>query len=164
MYILKRGTRRDKFRQWALPDRVFFAAGACHILAHAFLERYSDPSFQAVWIRPKFAFAGNHIFVSNGDLSFDYHGYTVETRLIEHFCRRARRFMPGWDADIIAVSVSLVSFEQARTIGLFIREPGQFLHNPIPRAHKFLGRFPAPPLRLGGGGFNAAAAGRFGVT
>jgi hypothetical protein len=28
------GAKRDPEKQWALPDRVFFAAGACHILAH----------------------------------------------------------------------------------------------------------------------------------
>jgi hypothetical protein len=26
--------------RWALPDRVFFACGACHILAYAFLQRW----------------------------------------------------------------------------------------------------------------------------
>jgi hypothetical protein len=31
-----------------LFDRVFFACGACHILAWAVLERYPDAGFRAV--------------------------------------------------------------------------------------------------------------------
>jgi hypothetical protein len=38
--------------RWALPDRVFFACGACHILAYAFLQRWGQPEMQAVWIKP----------------------------------------------------------------------------------------------------------------
>jgi hypothetical protein len=34
--------------RWALPDRVFFACGACHILAHAFLERWGAARMQPV--------------------------------------------------------------------------------------------------------------------
>jgi hypothetical protein len=34
------GAKRDPAKRWAFPDRVFFAAGACHMLAYAFLERY----------------------------------------------------------------------------------------------------------------------------
>ncbi|WP_246878893.1 hypothetical protein [Thalassospira sp. ER-Se-21-Dark] len=32
--------KNDPVMRWNLPDRVFFACGACHILAHAFLKRY----------------------------------------------------------------------------------------------------------------------------
>jgi hypothetical protein len=39
MYVLKPGIKADLPRQWALPDRVFFGPGACHILAGVFLDR-----------------------------------------------------------------------------------------------------------------------------
>jgi hypothetical protein len=58
-------------KRWALPDRVFFACGACHILAFAFLERYGRPEMKATWIRPTPGMIGNHIFVAFGDRVFD---------------------------------------------------------------------------------------------
>ena len=39
----------------------------------------------------------------------------------------------------------LVSEARSRTYdGLWLREPGQFLHNALPRAEAYLARFPAP--------------------
>jgi hypothetical protein len=63
--------------RWALPDRVFFACGACHILAYAFLQRWGGPSMQAVWIKPAPGHIGNHVFINGGEWVFDYHGYSV---------------------------------------------------------------------------------------
>src|SRR5713226_1148799 len=31
MYIIDKSVKNDPVRRWALPDRVFFACGACHI-------------------------------------------------------------------------------------------------------------------------------------
>jgi len=45
MYLLKPGVKGNPVRRWNLPDRVFFACGACHILAHAFLERFASTGF-----------------------------------------------------------------------------------------------------------------------
>jgi len=40
----------------------------------------------------------------------------------------------------------LVSEAKSRTVdGLWLAEPGQFLHDPVPRARRYLDRFPAPP-------------------
>jgi hypothetical protein len=50
--------------RWALPERIFFACGACHILAYAFLEQYGSPDMKALWLRPEPGFTGNHIFIS----------------------------------------------------------------------------------------------------
>jgi len=77
-------------------------------------------------------------FVTNGDP--DYHGYVPSVRLIEH-TRRAQRLVPGWEADVVPVTVSLVNREGARAIGMDIRAPGQFLHDALPRAHRYLDRF-----------------------
>lgn len=44
-------TKRDPVKRWAVPDRVFFACGSCHILAHAFLERYGRPEHVVTWIK-----------------------------------------------------------------------------------------------------------------
>jgi hypothetical protein len=35
--------KSDQAMGWALPDRVFFACGACHILAYAFSRTIWQP-------------------------------------------------------------------------------------------------------------------------
>ena len=141
MYLLRPGIKEDPVRRWNLPNRVFFAAGACHILAHAFLERFPSSGFAPVWVRPREGFTGNHVFVTDGDLAFDYHGYVPHDRLVAHFTKRARRVFPEWAADLVPVTVNLANREEAKTIGMDIREPAQFLHDAMPRARRYLERF-----------------------
>jgi hypothetical protein len=133
--------------RWSLPDRVFFAAGACHILAYAFLERHFCFGAKALWLRPE-AGIGNHVFVACGDWAFDYHGYALLDRFLSHSRRRAQRLWPGWHAQLVELPREvLVSEAKSKTYGgLWLREPGQFLHNALPRARAFLNRFPAPDL------------------
>lgn len=137
--------KRDPVRRWALPDRVFFAAGACHILAYAFLERYPNLRFRAVWVRPDEGFTGNHIVAVHGDRAFDYHGYSCWPHLLAHLQAKAGRWWPGWDCTLVDLPQDvLVSEAKSLTYdGLHLREPGQFLHNAMPRARQFLERFPA---------------------
>ncbi len=136
--------------RWALPDRVFFACGACHILTYAVLERYGTPDMTALWFRPDAGFTGNHIVVATDNWVFDYHGYSDRDRFFAHTYKRARQWWPGWRASLVELPHDvLVSEAKSRTYqGLWLREPGQFLHNAIPRAHAFLERFPAPPHYL----------------
>ena len=131
--------------RWALPDRVFFACGACHILAHAFLERYH--SGRAMWLKPAPGFTGNHVFIDGGPWVFDYHGYAGRERFLAHTYGKARRWWPGWQASFIELSPEvLISEEKSRTYdGLWLREPRQFLHDALPRARTYLNRFPSPP-------------------
>ena len=111
------GSKRDPVKQWALPDKVFFAAGACHILAYAFLEAYPQSGFQPLWIRPIPGHTGNHIVVVRGDVVFDYHGYSNWPAHWAHTKRRANQFWAGWDADIVAVHrEALVSNAEARRV------------------------------------------------
>ena len=140
------GSKRDPVKQWALPDRVFFAAGACHILAHAFLEAYPDRGFRPVWIRPVGTHTGNHIIILRGDVVFDYHGYSDWRAYWAHTTRRANQWWPGWDADLQALRRdALVSNSQAREYaGLRMKEPSHFLFDPRPRARSYLKRFPPP--------------------
>src|SRR5262245_49011437 len=91
------GAKTDAARQWSLPDRVFFACGACHILAHAFLETYRTAGFGAVWIRPVEGHTGNHIVVVRDSTVFDYHGYFDWRAYLAHARRRANQWWPGWD-------------------------------------------------------------------
>jgi hypothetical protein len=65
MYRLRTNIpKRHLERRWALPERVFFACGACHILAYAFLERYASAETKAVWLKPAPGFTGNHVFIT----------------------------------------------------------------------------------------------------
>jgi hypothetical protein len=139
--------KSDPEKRWALPDRVFFACGACHILAHAFIERYRPAAAKAVWVKPRPGFYGNHIFVQTPAWAFDYHGYSDPQALLDHFWTRARHWLPGWDGTLVEVSPDvLVSEAKSRTYdGLWLREPGQFLYDALPRARAYLDRFPAPP-------------------
>ncbi|WGF90866.1 hypothetical protein [Marinivivus vitaminiproducens] len=140
-------SKSDPVMRWALPDRVFFACGACHILAHAFLERYGDPNASVRWIKPVTGFTGSHIYVSGDSWVFDYHGYSETKQYLSHTWKVARRRWPGWDAEIVDLPRQvLVSEAQSRTFpGLWLREPKQFLHDAHPRAVRYLERFPPPP-------------------
>ena len=133
--------------RWALPDRVFFACGACHILAYAFLQRWGRPGMQAVWIKPVSGHWGNHVFIDGGDWAFDYHGYAAKARFLAHTWRRAGQLWPGWDGALVPVPRDvLISEQKSRSYdGLRLREPRQFLHDATPRANAYLDRFQAPP-------------------
>ncbi|MCJ2071121.1 hypothetical protein MKK75_20390 [Methylobacterium sp. J-030] len=141
------GAKRDLLKRWNLPDRVFFACGACYILAHAFLERYGRPDMTVLWFKPAPGFTGNHIVVATEAWVFDYHGYSARERYIAHSFARARHWWPGWEAELIALPPDvLVSEERSRChAGLWLREPGQFLHDALPRARRYRDRFGPPP-------------------
>ena len=150
MYRLRtRGAKRDPEKQWALPDRVFFACGACQVLAYAFLERYGSADMTALWLRPEPGFTGNHIVVATKTWVFDYHGYSERMRFIAHTYERAQLWWPGWRATLVGLprGVLVSEAESRRYDGLWLREPGQFLHDAMPRARAFLDRFQPPCLR-----------------
>ena len=142
------GAKRDPVKRWSLPDRVFFACGACHILAHAFLERYGTPEMEILWFKPALGFTGSHIVVATEAWVFDYHGYCERERYMAHTVARARRQWPGWRAELIALAPDvLISEERSRRYeGLWLREPGQFLHDALPRTRRYLDRFGPPPV------------------
>ncbi len=149
MYVITAEKKNDPVLRWQLPDRAFFAAGACHILAYAFLERYPDYGYRPVWIKPAMGHAGNHIVVARNDEAFDYHGHCRFSVLLCHMRRKAHRWWPGWSCDLLELSQEvLVSEEKSRRIpGLWLREPKQYLHDALPRAHAFLNLFSAPVRR-----------------
>jgi hypothetical protein len=143
MFFPKIDVKNDPMRRWHRPDRHFFANGACQVLAFAFLARYPELEFHARWIKPAAGFTGNHIYVTDGINTFDYHGITTEQRLLAFGFERARRLFPGWDAALVDLPTEvLVSEHRSRQIeGLWLREPGQFLQDALPRAHRFRDRF-----------------------
>jgi hypothetical protein len=101
IYRIDEAKKRDAKLRWALPDRVFFACGACHILAFAFLERYGSSALKATWIKPASGFTGNHIFIAANDWVFDYHGDSYREHFFTHTYRKAGRWWPGWQATLV---------------------------------------------------------------
>ena len=148
MYRPKRNVKRIPELQWAHPDRIFFACGACHILAYAFLERFPAAGFRAIWMKPAEGFSGNHVVATDGRLAFDFHGYSRWDELLSHAARKNSRWMPGWDYSLVELPPDvLISEAKSRTYdGLWLRGPEQFLHDALPRARAFLDRFAAQPL------------------
>lgn len=137
-------SKRDPVARWALTDRVFFACGACHVLAYAFLERHPNLDAQTIWIKPSEGYWGNHIFVEFGGQVFDYHGYSTRDMFLEHEFKRARHYYgTGWDATLVSLPQGvLVSELKSKTYdGLWLQEPQDFLHDALPRAHAYLDRF-----------------------
>jgi hypothetical protein len=150
--------KRDPVRSWYRSDRSFFAAGACHILAGAFLETYPNTGFNPQLISPHPGLPGSHVFVSNGEIVFDYHGISKHHDFLSHYFTKIRRFFPRWQGEIIRLKESPISESFCRTYNH--RLPSQYLHNPLPRAFSFLAHFPSalifpkeldghrPPLQL----------------
>ena len=139
--------KRDPAMRWALPDRAFFACGACHVLAAAHLERFGAGTAQALALVPAPGFTGSHVVVAGEGWIFDYHGYAERDGYLAHTFAKARRWWPGWDAALVPVPFeALVSEAESRKIpGLRLRAPDQFLHDALPRARAYLDRFAHPP-------------------
>ena len=140
----------DPVLRWALPDRVFFACGACHILAAAHLDRFDLAGAEALAILPTPGFTGSHVVVAGEDWVFDYHGYSGRAGYFAHAFAKARRWWPGWDAAVMPIRRAALTSEAAsrEVPGLWLREPDQFLHDAMPRARGFLDRFAHPPAPI----------------
>ena len=138
MFRLRAGIKNDPERRWALPDRIFFGHGACHILAGIYLSRPPLPGFRAERIIPSNAFAGNHIYVTNGDIAFDHHGYCALERLLAHHRRCWSTRIEGWDCTVETVDFDLLSTAELNARKM--RGPDQHLLDPRPRAQRFIDR------------------------
>jgi hypothetical protein len=136
MYVLKPGIKADPHRRWSLPDRVFFGHGACHILAGVFLDQPPLPGFYSERVVPTEGFPGNHVYVTNGVVAFDYHGYSRRERLLEHHKRVWSSQYDGWLGAIERVDFELLSTTDLNARKM--RGPDQYLHDPIPRARRFI--------------------------
>jgi len=123
--------KRDLEWSWKRGDRAFFAAGACHILAHVFLERHP-------WMfLPSAGFRGGHIFAANERVAFDYHGFSDREAYETHYWRKIRHFFPGWQG-------KLIRLDDFMTPSFFSefnhRAPDQYFMNPLPRTAAFIDR------------------------
>jgi hypothetical protein len=134
--------KRDLLRSWNRPDRPFFASGACHILAAAFVEAYPGAGYRPIQIRPDAGHRGGHVIVSNGQTVFDYHGFSDYEIFLAHYFSKVRRFIPGWQGTIVPLMESPSGSIFCQREGC--RMPHQFPCDPWPRAFSFLKRFSFP--------------------
>lgn len=140
------GTKQDPVRRWALPDRAFFAHGACHILAGVYLTDPPRGGFRAERIVPNGPFPGNHVYLTDGTVCFDYRGYTRRDQLLAWYAKAQARITPGWSGTIEAVRFDLL--DTAALNARRMRGPDQYLHNPVPRARAFIAARARPPRSL----------------
>lgn len=134
MFKPKEHFKWDPEKQWALPDRIFFGFGACHILAGVFLEKAEG--WYGEWITPCEGLSGTHIYATNGLFTFDFHGYSMRERFLARYWRGQRNSQSGWDGVIERVDFSLLDTSELNRRQH--RGPEQYLDNPIPRARKFI--------------------------
>ena len=139
MYRMKPGTKKNPEFRWALPDRIFFGNGACHILAGVYLDRAPLEGFYAERIIPGDGFAGNHIYVTNGLVAFDHHGYSIRNRLVRYHTNNwAGEYPEGWHCNLERVSFDLLSTPELNARKML--GPDQYLDDPIQRARNYLAR------------------------
>lgn len=138
MYWLNDHKKRDPLLRWALPDRIFFGRGACHILAGAYLDAPPLAGFHAERIIPTEEYAGNHIYVTNGIVAFDFHGYSTRDRLLAQHRRGWSRRYPGWTCEVIPVDFDLLDTAELNSRKML--GPDQYLNNVLERARRYLGR------------------------
>ena len=134
--------KADLAGSWARPDEDFFAAGACHILAGAFLETYPHAGFHALMLQPVEGFRGGHVVVANGSRVFDCRGWHEREDFLLLYTENCRALYPGWSCTLTVIPDPLGwDFCRAHTH----RHPSQFFRDPLPRAKAFLRTYPAPP-------------------
>ncbi len=123
------------------PDVAFFSAGACQILAFAFLETYPRAGFRPRFIYPTPGFDGSHVYVSDGQMAFDAQGYVSEVGLLR---RHHAAYAPYWQGGVEDITVPLAEFCAANDHAA----PCYFPPGAWERALVYLRRFPAPQSAL----------------
>ncbi|MEU6579622.1 hypothetical protein [Nocardia sp. NPDC046763] len=124
--------RFDQELAWHLDDQWFFAAGACHILAYAFLAIHPDV-FTPKGLWPANSRDPSHVYVSDGTWAFDHCGWTLEHELLTV----SRAAEPA--ADYQARPITLEFDELCARH--WHRTRAEYPHDPWSRAHTYIARF-----------------------
>ena len=130
--------KADLKGSWECNDRAFFAAGACHVLAHEFLRTEAGRGFRPIMILPDPGFRGSHVFASNGATVFDYHGFSAHGPYVDHYVRKIARFFPDWRGQFIDITDTF--WTDAWFATSQHRQPHQYYRNPTERARRFIAR------------------------
>jgi len=139
--------KADASLWWSRSDEEFFAAGACHVLAAAFLATYPHAGFSAYSVRPLSHHRGGHLVVARDDLVFDWCGYTEREKFLTEYAEAMRSIVPEWACDFVNENADPIAWDFCTARNH--RHPSQFPLDPVPRAKEFLKRF-ASPFELAG--------------
>lgn len=131
--------KRDLFGSWRRFDRAFFASGACHVLAYEFLKRPEADGFRPLMVEPDFGFRGAHVFASNGQWVFDYHGWSSHSKFVDHYLGKISRIFPDWSGKVTDISRDFWSEAWFARTGS--RRPTQYHFDPTERTNAFIDRF-----------------------
>jgi hypothetical protein len=133
---------KDVFLAWKREDRAFFAAGACHILAHQFLSLHHGEDYQLIYIKPHEGFTGGHMYACDGLWAFDFNGWTLEAELLEVHAAAFAAAQPGWSFDRVVLVEGLPEFlKQSNDL----RPPDYFPELPWKRAYNYIHSFDSTP-------------------
>ena len=94
---------RDVLLSWLREDMVFFAAGACHILAHMFLSLHPNEGFDLIYTKPVNKQPGNHMYVSGGTWAFDFNRWSLEKDLLKVNETLAKDRYPNWNYERMVI-------------------------------------------------------------
>lgn len=122
----------DPALAWQRPDRAFFAAGACHILAEQITRRL--PDLRVVHLRPHDDRPGSHVFATDGTDAFDFNGWTTEADLIAANVNACRAGDPTWSHELVVVEGDLDRYWQANNH----RTAGQYPGDVVARAERYI--------------------------
>lgn len=122
----------DPALAWQRPDRAFFAAGACHILAQQITTRL--PGLRVIHLRPHDARPGSHVYATDGHRAFDFNGWSIEADLVAANVTAGRASDPSWDCDLVVVEGDLDQYWQANNH----RTDGQYPGDVVARAERYI--------------------------
>jgi len=138
VYRLDPQKKADPQRRWNLPDRIFFGHGACHILAGVYLCEFPNSPLRPLWLRPLQDLPGNHVLLSDGVVAYDYHGYSVLSRLLQHQEKVWRAQHAQWQYRLEPVTFDLLDTAELNARNM--RGPDQYLGDAVGRALRYLDR------------------------
>ncbi|MFI5714252.1 hypothetical protein [Nocardia sp. NPDC051750] len=127
--------RADQRLAWDRADQWFFAAGACHLLAYAFLEVHPD-GWAPVGLWPKGGADPGHVYVTDGTWAFDHCGWTPEAELLDI----SRKAEPHADFERRMLNMGLDELCARH----WHRTRAEFAADPWRRAHDYLERLSDP--------------------
>jgi hypothetical protein len=128
--------RTDQVLSWNRNDVRFFAAGACHILAFAFLESYPGAGFRSVGVWAREQAHPMHVFVTDGAWAFDFDGWTPADELLAV----TRSAEPDADYEQRPIEADLSAFCRKHNH----RDRACYAHDPWERARRYIAQFPTP--------------------
>jgi hypothetical protein len=128
--------RADQMLSWNRGDVRFFAAGACHILAFAFLQTYPKAGFGVVGIWARGEAHPMHVHVTDGEWAFDFDGWTPVDELLA--VTRAAEPDAGYEQRPIEAGLSAFCRVHNHRDRLY------YAFDPWERALRYIAQFPEP--------------------